>query len=968
MPSNTINNIKIKGEVNLDSLHRILYATDASAYRELPIGVAYPKDTEDIISLVDHATNNKISLIPRAAGTSLAGQVVGSGLVVDISKHMNNILEINTAEKWIKVQPGVVLETLNQYCKPHNLFFGPETSTANRCCIGGMVGNNSCGSHSLIYGSTRDHIRELKVVLSDGSEAIFKDLTTSEIEEKNKLNNLEGNIYRDIITLLSDKNNQKEINENFPDKNLSRRNTGYAIDELLQTNYFSPTSDKPFNLSKLIAGSEGTLAFITEIKLNLVELPPKEKAIIAVHCNSLEESFEANLVVLRHNPVAIELMDNTILELSKKNIIQNRNRFFIKDNPPAILIVELAEHTRQKLDAKAVAIETALKAKNYGYHYPIIYGEKINAVWELRKAGLGLLTCMVGDAKPISVIEDTAVTPERLPAYMADFKKMLSTYNVECVYHAHIATGELHLRPILNLKDNNDKELFKKIALDSVYLVKKHKGSLSGEHGDGRLRGEFIPILLGEHCYGLLKEIKQTWDPNNILNANKIIDTPAMDDCLRYEKSDLKLKTYFDFSKQQGWLRAIEQCNGSGDCRKSALIGGNICPTFKATEDEAYSTRARANILRELLIHPTTERIFDQKEIFDILDSCIACKACKAECPSSVDMARYKSEFLQHYYNIKGISLRAFLVGNISEIQKLGMIFPNLYNFIARNSLTSSILKKILGFAPQRSLPILYKIKLKTWIKKNQECISNPKGKLYLFIDEFSNYMDVEVGTSFVKLLNKLGYYVIVPKHIESGRTEISKGMLKKAKRIANKNIELLKDIIADDIPLVGIEPSCILSFRDEYPDLVDSNLKQDAINLSKKVFLYDEFIVNEIEKGNIKAEQFNEKVLNIKLHGHCHQKSLASVEASKIMLELPQNYKVEIIPSSCCGMAGSFGYEKEHYDLSFKIGETILFPTIRNTDIQTLISAPGISCRQQIKDGTGREALHPIEILYNAL
>lgn len=959
---------KIQGELFTDTLHRIIYSTDASGYREEPLGVVYPKDSEDIRIIVSFAIQNHLNLIPRAGGTSLAGQVVGKGLVVDISKHMNRILEIRPEESWIRIQPGVILDELNLFCKPYGLFFGPETSTSNRCCLGGMVGNNSCGSHSLVYGSTRDHLLEAKVVLSDGSEVTLKGLNRTEIEEKQKDCSLEGKIYKQLIDLLSNQENQKEIIDNYPDISLRRRNSGYAIDELLRCNYFDQTCDEPFNLCKLLAGSEGTLAFVTELKLHLVPLPPVEKAVICVHCSTLEESFEANLVALKHHPVAIELMDNNILELSKQNISQNKNRFFIQGDPAAILIIELAEDSTEAVDRKADEIEADLRKHHYGYHYPRIYGKDISRVWNLRKAGLGLLSGMPGSAKPVSVIEDTAVAPYRLPAYIADLKKVLEHYNLSCVYHAHISTGELHLRPVLNLKEKKDRELFRMIATETAKLVKKHKGSLSGEHGDGRLRGEFIPLLLGDQVYGLLKDVKNIWDPSHIFNMGKIVDTPPMDVGLRYEKKELNVPTYFNYSHQKGWLCAIEQCNGAGDCRKSDLFGGTMCPTYRATRNEKNTTRARANVLRELLTHPKTEDVFKQPEILEALDTCVSCKACKSECPSNIDMARFKAEYLQHHYDVSHVPLRSFLIANLIKIQKMGMVIPWLYNGIVSVRLTSSLLKGMLRFAPERSIPKLYKMTLRNWLLRHSDANVPTKGTVYLFADEFTNYMDVEIGIRFIELLRKLGYSVLIPEHVESGRTEISKGMLKKAKVIAEKNVTLLQGLITEDTPLIGIEPSCILSFRDEYPDLVSEHMKVSAAKLAVNSLLYDEFIVREIKKGNITRSQFTEASLKIMLHGHCHQKSLASIEPSKEMLSLPVNYVVEVIPSGCCGMAGAFGYEKEHYQLSMQIGEQVLFSAIRQTGDEVCISAPGTSCRQQIADGTGRKALHPIEVLYNAL
>jgi FAD/FMN-containing dehydrogenase/Fe-S oxidoreductase len=960
------------GDIFTDRATRLLYATDASAYREVPIAIALPRDKDDIRSLVLFGREHKTSLIPRAAGTSLAGQVVGNGIVVDISKHFTKVIDIDEKRKQVKVQPGVVLDELNLMLKPKGLFFGPETSTSNRCMMGGMVGNNSCGAHSLIYGSTRDHTVSVKAILSDGSEAEFGPINKNEFEQKCKLENLEGEIYRNIKSILSNNENQENIRAEFPDQSLKRRNTGYAIDLLLETDVFSDTTEK-FNFSKMIAGSEGTLAFITEITLSLVPLPPPVKGLVCVHCETLEDALKGNLIPLKHNPVAIELMDKVIMEQTKTNILLNKNRFFIKGEPEAMLIVEFAEGSKEGVLQKAGAMEKEMLAADYGYHFPVIFGKDIKRVWDVRKAGLGLLSNIPGDAKPVPVVEDTAVNPQVLTDYIADFAGMLKEHNLDCVYYAHIATGELHLRPVLNLKDPKDVELFHTVALETAKLVKKYKGSLSGEHGDGRLRGEFIPLMIGEKNYTLLQQIKKAWDADNIFNPGKITDTPRMNTFLRYKpgQETRKVKTVFDFSNDQGFLRSVEKCNGSGDCRKSAVIGGTMCPSYQATRDENNTTRARANILREYITNSKKENPFDQKEIYEVLDLCLSCKACKSECPSSVDMAKLKAEAMQHYYDANGIPFRTRMIAYISYINQIGSVIPAITNFFLSNPFFSGILKKMLGFAPKRAIPLLYKITLKSWLKKNVKTENNPdnyKGKVFLFVDEFTNYNDTLIGIKAVKLLKGLGYEVLVPKHEISGRAFMSKGLLRKAQKLAIKNVELLKDVISENSPLVGIEPSAILSFRDEYPDLVGDGLKQAAVKLGKSALMIDEFIAREIDKGNIASDSFTNEPRKIKLHGHCQQKSIASTDPTKKMLSLPMNYEVQEIPSGCCGMAGSFGYEKEHYDLSMKVGELVLFPEVRKAGEEIIISAPGTSCRHQIHDGAQRNALHPVEVLFDAL
>jgi FAD/FMN-containing dehydrogenase/Fe-S oxidoreductase len=958
----------IEGDVFTDNISRTLYSTDASAYKETPLGVVRPKNVEDIKKIVSFASENSIPVIPRTAGTSLAGQVVGSGLVVDVSRYMNSILEINKEEKYVWVEPGVVLDELNKELEKYGLFFGPETSTSNRCMIGGMVGNNSCGSHSLIYGNTRQHTLEIKGFLSNGEEVVFGSLSDKDFKSKCKQDNFEGAIYRGLNDILSNKENREEILKEFPHPEIERRNTGYAIDLLSLTSPFEQGGES-FNMCKLIAGSEGTLCFITAIKLNLVDVPPKEKGVVCAHFNSLDEAYKANIVAREFNPGAIELMDKAILDLAAGNGNLKKNKFFIKGDPKAILIVEFARHTRQGIDDTAEKLKEAMKSEGFGYAFTMVYGKEISKIWQLRKAGLGVLSNMKGDAKPVPVIEDTAVRPEDLPAYMKDFTAMLDGHGKECVYYAHIGTGELHLRPVLNLKDEGDVKLFREIARDTAILVKKYRGSLSGEHGDGRLRGEFIPLMIGDKNYKLLKDVKDLFDPNHILNPGKIVDTPVMNTSLRHRigKKDLGVKTYFDWSEKGGFLEAAERCTGSGDCRKTHIIGGTMCPSYMGTRNEQASTRARANILREFLNNSTKKNPFDHKEIYEVLDLCLSCKACKSECPSSVDMARLKAEFLQHYYDVNGIPFRTKLIGYFPSINKLFSPFAGLYNIFAGNKFVASFIKKTIGFANERSLPLLSKTTLKKWDKKRSNEISG-KRKVYLFADEFINYNESEIGIKAIMLLEKLGYNVVIPKHVESGRTFLSKGMVKQAAKIANKNVDLLSDLISSDTPLIGIEPSAILSFRDEYPVIVNTNLKQKAKELSRNCLLIDEFLEQEIDAGNISSDSFTKEKKHIKLHGHCFQKSLSSTACTLKLLSLPENFTAEEIPSGCCGMAGSFGFEKEHYKLSKDISELVLLPEIRKTPQSVLISAPGTSCRQQIADGANREALHPVEILFDAL
>ncbi len=956
----------IEGEVFTDEVIKTLYATDASAYREMPLAVIIPKSESDIQKIIQFAHQYTIPIIPRTAGTSLAGQVVGRGIIVDVSKYFGEILEVNKEESYVWVQPGVVRDVLNIELKKHGLFFGPETSTANRAMIGGMVGNNSCGSNSIVYGSARDHLLEVEGFLADGTKVSFKAENPAETLKNLEKGSLLENIYSNTLEKLSPKEVIQEINEQFPKPSIDRRNTGYALDMLVNSQAFGE-SEKPFNFCELIAGSEGTLCFLTKIKLHVNAMPPKNLALVCAHFNSVDESLRGNLIAVKHDPSASELMDHYILECTKANQEQRNNRFFVQGDPGAILVVELRDDDEKELLKKAENLIEDFKKANLGYHFPVVTGEDVKKVWNLRKAGLGLLSNLPGDEKAVAVIEDTAVAVEDLPEFIREFNDILKENNLYCVHYAHAGTGELHLRPIINLKTKEGHEQFRKIAEEIAKLVKKFGGSLSGEHGDGRLRGEFIPWMVGEKNYQLMKELKSWWDPKNIFNPNKIVDTPPMDTNLRYKAGQTtpEFKTAFRYHDQDV-LQHAEQCNGSGDCRKTHFSGGTMCPSFMATKNEKDTTRARANILREFLTNSDSLNRFNHKEIKEVMDLCLACKGCKAECPSNVDVAKLKMEFLYQYQKDNGVPLRNKLVGNFAKMSSLAMLSPGIYNFVMGTEATRRISNKLIGFHPDRTMPLLSKQTLKSWMKARKS--ANSTKKVYLFNDEFTNFNDVEIGKKAVQLLEKLGYQVISISHEISGRAYLSKGMLDEAKAIAIKNVTTFSHLINEETPLVGIEPSAILTFRDEYPDLMPDELFEKAKKLSENCLMFEEFIAKEREKGNIQSSQFTKEKKLIKLHGHCQQKSISSLVPAKKALTLPENFEVQIIPSGCCGMAGSFGYEAEHFDLSMQIGELVLFPTIRSLSQDTEIAAAGTSCRHQIHDGTKRTAKHPIEILFESL
>jgi FAD/FMN-containing dehydrogenase/Fe-S oxidoreductase len=952
---------RLTGSLVYDNLHKALYATDASVYRKIPLAVAFPKDEKDLQLLIEFATQNKVTLIPRTAGTSLAGQCVGDGIVVDVSKHFTNIIAFDELNKTITVEPGVVRDELNLFLKPFGLFFGPNTSTSNRCMIGGMVGNNSSGSTSIRYGVTRDKVLQIDGVLSDGSLVCFKELTSKEFKLKTQEQSLEGKIYASIYNELSQEQVQQEIKSQFPKPSIHRRNTGYAVDELLASDLFGGL-EATINIAKLLSGSEGTLVFSTAITLQLDIVQPKESVIVASHFKSINESLKATVLAMNHELFTCELMDKVILDCTKNNREQSKNRFFIQGDPEAILMFEVSANSIEEAQNKADKLIADLDNKNFGYHHPKVIGEDIKRMFDLRKAGLGLLGNIIGDKKAVACIEDTAVDLNDLPNYIEEFTKIMDKYQQKAVYYAHAGAGELHLRPILNLKKSEDVSLFRKITTETALLVKKYGGSFSGEHGDGIVRAEFIPLMIGETNYQLLRRIKKTFDPNNIFNQGKITDAFPMDKSLRYDvdRNEPEIKTIQDFSDNQGILKLAEKCNGSGDCRKPASAGGAMCPSYRATKDEKDTTRARANTLREFLTNSEQANKFNHQELKEVFDLCLSCKACASECPSNVDVAALKSEFLYQYQEENGYSFRNSMFANNVKYNKIGSLVPGLTNLVLNTYLT----KSIMGISLKRSVPKLTPKTLKAWYKKQTH--SSSQKIVYVFCDEFTNFYDTDIGKDTITVLKRLGYNPTFINHSESGRSFISKGFLKEAKVIANKNVAIFKELITEQTPLVGIEPSAILTFRDEYIRLADD--VNSATIISKNTFTIEEFILKEFEKGTIRTNQFSTEKKLIKIHGHCHQKALSSTHATFSILNIPKNYKPTIMNTGCCGMAGSFGYEKEHYKVSMQVGEDTLFPKIRNTSKEIEIVAAGTSCRHQIYDGTKRIAKHPITVLREAL
>jgi len=961
---------RLHGDLRHDRLTRALYATDGSIYKQWPMAVAFPKNEDDLKEIILFANTRQIPLIMRTAGTSLAGQCVGEGIVVDTSRYMHNILELNPQERYVWVEPGVIRDELNAFLKPYGLFFGPNTSTANRAMIGGMVGNNSCGTTSIVYGNTRDHLLELRCLLSDGSSAVFGPLDEAGIAEKLKGERLEHQIYRHLFEELGQPAQRETIEREYPKPGIHRRNTGYAVDMLLRQHPFTP-GGPPFNLATMLCGSEGTLAVTSAIKLDLSPLPDPEDVVVCPHFNSVNESMRAVLVAMQHRPDACELMDKIILDCTRDNIEQQKNRFFLDGDPQAVLMIEFRGKSQEEAEKKADALIEDLKKAGMGYAFPKIPAPKSKSVWALRAAGFGVLSNIKTEAKPLEFVEDTAVDLPDLPDYIDEFGRIMDTYQQQVIYYAHAGAGELHLRPSINLKTSEGVRQLRTIAEVSARLVKKYRGSLSGEHGDGRVRGEFIPIVLGEENYQLLRRIKQTWDPRGILNPGKIVDALPMDKDLRYTQDQpaQAIPTVFDFSETGGILKMVEKCSGSGDCRKLAFSGGTMCPSYMVTRNEKDSTRGRANALREFLTMNVKSNPFDHPEVAEAMDLCLSCKGCTSECPSNVDMATLKAEFLHQYHQANGIPFRSRVFGNIGKINALAARMPAVSNFFLRQPASSLLIKKILGIAPERSLPPVAS-SFRKWFQRvvKEKTPGSPKGKVFFFCDEFTNYNDAHIGRKAIELLWALGYAVEMPAHPDSGRAYLSKGLLAEARALALRNVEVFLPLVDEESPLIGLEPSAILGFCDEYPKLVPTHLREAAVKLGRNAMLLEAFLVREAQAGRILPSAFTDEHRTVFIHGHCHQKALSSAGYTAQALSLPANYQVSLLETGCCGMAGSFGYEREHYALSMQVGELSLFPQVRKLPESAIVAAPGTSCRHQILDGTGKQAMHPAEVLFFAL
>ena len=946
----------VEGEVRFDDYSRLLYATDASMYQVEPIGVVLPRSRADVHAVLELANRYNVPVLPRGGGTSLAGQTVNHAIVLDFSKHMNRVLEVDREGLWCRVQPGLVQDELNAHVRPMGLLFGPDTSTSNRATIGGMCGNNSAGSHSIAYGKTLDHVLELTCLLADGSEVVLRDLAPAELEAKCRQNDLEGQIYREVRRLVDQ--HAGEIRERYP--TIMRRVSGYNLDELL------PGTGKPFGLHRLAVGSEGTFVVVVEMKMRLVP-KPRFTALDVVHYDDLQAALESSVDILTTGPYAVELTDKMILDLARANIEHRARMGFVEGDPQAIMIVEYAGDTEAEVRAKVEAFEGLRARKRLGYAAHIAYDPAAQqSIWKLRKAGLGLLLGTKGDRKPIAFVEDTAVEPAKLAPFIARFREVLDRNGAAAGYYGHCSVGCLHIRPLIDLKDAGGLRQMQRIAEEITDLVLEFGGALSGEHGDGRARSPFNERLYGPRLYDAFRQVKRAFDPKGLLNPGNIVDAPPMTEHLRYGPSyrTWEPDTLLDFSGQGGFAAAVEMCNGIGVCRKK--LEGTMCPSYMATLDEEHSTRGRANALRAVLSGRAPKSDFTGKRLYEVLDLCLECKACKAECPANVDMAKLKYEFLAHYYRANGLPLRNRLFGRIHALARVGAALAPVSNWVARSAPNRWLLERVAGIDRRRPLPTFAAESFERWFARHRVEGAGERGEVVLFHDTFNTYQTPEVAIAATRLLERSGYRVALADRGCCGRPMISKGMLGEARELARANVARLAGAARRGVPLVGLEPSCLLTLRDEYPELLRS---EDAAAVARQSLLLEEFLQREIAAGRRPpfAARNGAGERGVLLHGHCHQKALVGTGPTVAVLKAA-GYQVSEVDSGCCGMAGSFGFEREHYDLSVKLAERRLAPAVRAAGPGVAVCAPGISCRQQIDHVAGRQAQHPAQLLLAAL
>jgi FAD/FMN-containing dehydrogenase/Fe-S oxidoreductase len=956
----------VAGDLRTDDYSRVLYSTDASIYQVMPYGVLIPKTVEDVHAAVELAARHKVPILPRTSGTSLAGQAVNEALVIDMSRHLDRVLEVNTEERWVRTQPGVVLDQLNLHLKPMGLKFGPDPASSDRAAMGGIVSNNSTGAHSILYGMTADHLLETNVILSDGTRTAFGPVEADELGARTRGNGLESEVYKRVWEIAQAKGDT--IRAATPRH--WRRCGGYNLDRFVDGVTYNYPQDPRFNLAKLICGAEGTLAVITEMKLNLVPLP-KHAALAVLHYDSLYEALSSVPTILEVNPATVELVDNLGLTLCRDVPTYARLlTTFVEGAPNCILIAEFYGEGEAEAKAKIEGLGEHLRDAHVQCTVVPALSPAIQAnVWKVRKVALGLMMSIKGDHKPIPFIEDSAVPPEYLADYVTQIEKFCNDLGTDVAYYAHASSGCIHIRPLINAKDARDVDKLPQITSFAVELLGEYGGSLSSEHGDGRARSWMNEHFFGPELYGLFREVKQVFDPHNILNPGNIVDAKPMTEDLRFgdDYQAIPIQEHIDFSADMGFHRAVEMCNGAGNCRK--LTVDTMCPSFMVTREEEHSTRGRANALRAALSGLLPPEELTSERMYEVMDLCIQCKSCKAECPSSVDMARIKFEFLAQYYTQHRVPLRSRFFADIARWSRLssGALAP-LVNWSLGSGLVRWGLERFMGITQQRPLPEFARQPFTAWFK--QHAASNGRGAatgktVVLFNDTFNTYNYPEVSISAAEVLEAAGFDVVLPGHKCCGRPMISKGLVDKAREAAQDTVDRLAPFAEQGIPIVGLEPSCLLTMRDEYVVLLPDDPRVSVV--AEHCYTFEEFFAKLADQGALNLE-FEGEARHVLLHGHCYQKSLVGTEPSKRTLSLPPGYTVTEVDSGCCGMAGAFGYEVEHYDTSMQMAERRLLPAVREQSDETIIVAAGVSCRQQIKHGAGRQVLHPAQVLRAAL
>ncbi|PYM65109.1 MAG: oxidoreductase [Candidatus Rokuibacteriota bacterium] len=932
-------------------------------YQVEPIGVVIPRDADDVQAAVEVARRQQVALLPRGGGTSLTGQTVNRALVLDFSRHMNRVLEVDAEGQWAKVEPGLVQDELNRHVRPMGLLFGPDTSTSNRATLGGMLGNNSGGSHSIAYGLTVDHVIEVTALLADGTRVVFGDVTPEELARRGQRGGLEGRIYREVARIRDAY--ADEIRARYPHH--WRRVAGYNLNELVGVG-IKPGSvagdgaARGVNMARLVVGSEGTLLTIVDAKVRLMRRP-KTTALDVIHYRDLQEALESSQSILETGPYAVELTDKMILDLARDNIEQAQRMGFVQGDPAAILIVEYAGDSEAEVRAKVADLEARRARARFGYAATLAFDPaEQQSIWKLRKAGLGLLLGMKGDKKPIAFVEDTAVAPEHLAEFVPRFREIFAKHDAIGAYYGHCSVGCLHIRPVIDLKIPRGLEQVRAIADEITGLVLDFGGTISSEHGDGRARSPFLERMYGRRLMGAFRELKRAFDSENRLNPGNIVDAPGILENLRYGVgyTTWEPTTLLDFSGQGGFAAAVELCNGVGVCRKT--LEGTMCPSYMATKDEEHSTRGRANALRAVLSGRLPPSEFTGTRLHEVMDLCLECKGCKAECPANVDMAKLKYEFLHHYYAANGLPLRNRVFGRIERLNRLGAHLPALFNWASGLAVTRWLLERVAGIDRRRPLPKLAAATFTEWFRHHAPPAAAPRGEVVLFHDTFVTYNTPEIGRAAVELLEAAGYRVVLVDKKCCGRPLISKGMLAEARAHAAWNVGRLASYARRGVPIVGLEPSCLLTLRDESVDLLGTD---DARTVARHAFLLEEFLARERARGL--ELRFSGSGRTALLHGHCHQKALVGTAPTVAALRWA-GFRVEEVDSGCCGMAGSFGFEREHYDISVALGNRRLAPAVKAAAADTVIVAPGVSCRQQIAHLAGRRALHPAEVLRAAL